>query len=217
MPIEVESKFQAVDQLTLQRLSMIDHLGPGQLGEASVVRELDRYLDTADRRLAAGGWACRLRTRADRTILSLKGTTTVTPGDRSGLHRRPEIEGSATAEIVPNAWPPSQARDRLLKLTDGARLEERLHLDQRRTERAVFVDGHRVATLSLDEVDVLDPAGEPMGRLLCVELEHAGTAREDELVAVAAALRAEHGLAPDPLTKLEHASRLIADSRARAG
>ncbi len=217
MSTEVESKFRAVDQLVLHRLAKIDHLGPGRLGEATVAQELDRYLDTADRRLAAGGWACRLRTRADRTILSLKGAAKASPGDQSGLHRRPEIEGPATAEIVPDAWPPSEALDRLQELTGGARLEERLHLNQRRTERPVVVDGHRVATLSLDEVDVLDPGGESLGRLLVVELEHASTAREDELVAGAAALLAEPGLAPDPLTKLEHATRRIAGAGARAG
>jgi inorganic triphosphatase YgiF len=217
MPIEVESKFRAVDHLTLQRLSTIDRLGPAWLGEARVSQEMDRYLDTADHRLAAEGWACRLRTRADQTILSLKGAAAASPGDRSEMQRRPEIEGSATAEIVPDAWAPSEARDRLLELTGGAQLKERVHLDQRRTERPVFVDGRRVATLSLDEVDVLDPAGESLGLLLVVELEHARIEREAELVAVAAALRAEPGLAPDPLTKLEHASRLMAEFRARAG
>ncbi|MDQ2941532.1 MAG: CYTH domain-containing protein [Chloroflexota bacterium] len=215
MPIEVESKFRAANQLVLQRLSTVDHLGPGRLGEPAVARDLDRYLDTADRRLAGGGWACRLRTRGDRTILSLKGTAAAL-GDGSGLHRRPEIEGPATTEIAPDAWPASEARDVLMQLTGGARLEERLHLDQRRTERPVVVEGHRVATLSLDEVDVLDPAEGSLGRLLVVELEHAGSAREDELVAVAAALEAEPGLTPDPLTKLELASQLI-DSRAREG
>ena len=217
MPIEVESKFRAADRLTLQRLSTINRLGPASLGEARTSQEMDRYLDTADHRLSAEGWACRLRTRAGRTILSLKGAAAARPGDQSEMHRRPEIEGSATAEIVPDAWPPSEARDRLLELTGGAHLEERLHLDQRRTERPVVVDGRRVATLSLDEVDVLNPAGESLGRLLVVELEYAGTEREADLVAVAAALRAEPGLTPDPLTKLEHAGRLSADFRARAG
>jgi inorganic triphosphatase YgiF len=217
MAIEVESKFRAFDQLTLQRLSTIDHLGPGLLGPASVAHEFDRYLDTADRRLAAGGWACRLRTRADRTIVSLKGTAASSLGDWSGLHRRPETEGPASVEIVPDDWPPSEALDLLLELTGGAPLRERLRLEQRRTERPVLVDRRRVATLSLDQVHVLDPVHGSVGRLLVVELEHAGGAREEELVAVAEALRADTGLTPDPLTKLEHATRLIADAQAHTG
>lgn len=216
MAIEVESKFRAADQRTLKRLSTVDRLGHALLGAPSVAQELDRYLDTAEGRLASAGWACRLRTRVDLTIVSLKGTAASTVDDRSGLHRRPEIEGPATDDIAPAAWPPSAAVDLLLAVTGGAPLAERLRLDQRRTERPVLVDGHRVATLSLDEVRVLDSALGSIGRLLVVELEHADGAREEDLVAVADALRAEPGLAPDPLTKLEHAIRLIAESRAAA-
>jgi inorganic triphosphatase YgiF len=214
MAIEVESKFRAVDQRTLQRLSTIDRLGPAWLGEARVASETDSYLDTTDGRLAAAGWACRLRSRADRAIVSLKGTAASRIGDRSGTHRRPEIEGPATAEMRPDAWPPSEATELLLALSGGARLHERLRLKQRRTERAVLLEGHRIATLSLDEVDVLDPAAGSVGRVLVVELEHAGGARDEELAAVADAVRAQPGLTPDPLTKLDHATRLIAESRA---
>ena len=216
MAIEVESKFLAADELTLQRLSTVGHLGAALLGQARVAHEVDRYLDTPDRRLAAGGWACRLRTRADRTIVSLKGTAASGRGDRSGLHRRPEAEGHADAEHAPSAWPRSDARDLLLELTAGAPLEERLRLDQRRTERPVLVGGRRVATLSLDQVEVIDPLRGAVGRLLVVELEHAREAREEELVPVAEALHADPGLAPDPLTKLEHAVRLVGDARGEA-
>ena len=214
MAIEVESKFQAASQDTLRRLATIDRLGRARLGHATVGRELDRYLDTADERLAAAGWACRLRTRDDRTIVSLKGTGPSAAGDRSGLHRRPEVEGPATANLDPSAWPPSAALELLLALAGDQSLEEGLTLDQRRTERDVLLDGERVATLSLDEVAVLDPAGRSAGRMLVVELEHAGDTNAEEMAAVAEALRADPDLAPDPLTKLEHASQLIAASRA---
>ncbi|MEP6680332.1 MAG: CYTH domain-containing protein [Chloroflexota bacterium] len=214
MAIEVESKFQAASQETLRRLATIDRLGRARLGAATVGRDLDRYLDTADERLAAAGWACRLRTRDERTIVSLKGATPSIVGDRSGLHRRPEVEGPATADLEPTAWPASAALELLLALAGGQSLEERLRLDQRRTERDVLLDGERVAILSLDEVVVLDAAGRSVGRMLVVELEHTGDTDADEMAAVADALRADPELAPDPLTKLEHASQLIAASRA---
>jgi inorganic triphosphatase YgiF len=217
MAIEVESKFLAADELTLQRLSTVGDLGAALLGPAIVAHEVDRYLDTPDRRLAAGGWACRLRTRADRTIVSLKGTAASSLGDRSGLHRRPEAEGEADTEIAPAGWPQSEARDLLLQLADGAGLEEQLRLEQRRTERPVLLGGRRVATLSLDEARVVDPVRGSVGRLLVVELEHLDDADEEELVPVAEALHADPGLTPDPLTKLEHAVRLVAHARARAG
>lgn len=217
MATEVESKFRAADRPTLRRLSTIDRLGPARLGRASVADEVDRYLDTTDDVLAGAGWACRLRTRAGRTILSLKGTAASTVGDLSGVHRRPEVEGPATAAITPAAWPSSAARDLLVELTGGARLQERLRLDQRRTERTVTLGGREIATLSLDDVHVVNRDGDSAGWLLIVELEHADAAREEALAPVVDALRAEPGLAPDPLTKLEHATRLIAESRAAAG
>jgi inorganic triphosphatase YgiF len=216
MAIEVESKFLAADELTLRRLSTVRRVGAALLGPARVAHEVDRYLDTPDRRLAAGGWACRLRTRGARTIVSLKGTAAGLD-DPSGVHRRPEAEGDASAEIAPDGWPRSEARDLLLQLAAGAGLEERLRLEQRRTERAVLVGGRRVATLSLDEVHVIDQASGAVGHLLVVELEHASGAREEELVPVAEALRADPGLTPDPLTKLEHAVRIVAESRGSAG
>ena len=219
MATEVESKFRAADRRTLQRLATVDRLGPARLGPASVANEADRYLDTPDGLLAAAGWACRLRTRTGRTIVSLKGTAAATVGDLSGVHRRPEVEGPATAAVDPGTWPASAARDLLVELTRGAPLEQRLRLDQRRTERAVALRGHQVATLSLDEVHVFDPEGGSAGWLLIVELEHADAARDREpaLAPVASALRVEPGLVPDPLTKLEHATRLIAQSRTTAG
>ena len=218
MATEVESKFRAADRRTLQRLATVDRLGPARLGPASVAEEADRYLDTPEGLLAAAGWACRLRTRAGRTIVSLKGTAASKVGDLSGVHRRPEVEGPATAAIEPGTWPASAARDLLLELTRGVPLEQRLRLDQRRTERVVALGGDEVATLSLDEVHVFDREGGSAGWLLIVELEHPDGApdREPALAPVASALRAEPGLVPDPLTKLEHATRLIAESRAAA-
>ena len=219
MATEVEAKFRAADRHTLQRLATVDRLGPPRLGPASVADEVDRYLDTPDGLLAAAGWACRLRTRGGPTIVSLKGTAALALGDLSGVHRRPEVEGPATAAVDPGTWPASAARDLLVELTHGAVLEQRLRLDQRRTERAVALGGHEVATLSLDEVQVFDREGGSAGWLLVVELEHADGARDREpaLAPVADALRAEPGLVPDPLTKLEHATMLIAESRAAAG
>jgi inorganic triphosphatase YgiF len=188
-------------------------LGPAALDPARTFDELDRYLDTDDGRLAAARWACRLRTRDGRTLISLKGpAATVRPGDPTALHRRPEVEGPATAAIDPAAWPPSEARERLLELTRGAPLVERLALAQRRTERAVRLDGERVGTLSLDRTDVLH-ASEPRGRLLVVELELTTDAvlAAPSVDALAGALGALDGLEPDPSTKLELALQLVAD------
>ena len=202
--LESELKYRAEDERPLLALSSATSLGPATLGRPRTADELDRYLDTADLRLAAVRWACRLRTRAGRTVVSLKG-----PAEhRSGapMHQRRELEGPAAEALDPAAWPPSEARSLVLALAGGEPLAERLAMAQRRAERVVRLGRRRIGLLSLDRVSVL-VHGAALGRLLVVELEM-------EPLALAAgldprplteALDAVTGLRRDPLTKLEHA------------
>ena len=211
-PLELELKYRADDPAPLRALAAVGLLGPVTLGPASVADELDRYLDTADLRLAAARWACRLRTRGGRTTLSLKGPPRHEPQD--ALHRRPEVEGPAGPGSDPGTWPPSPARDLLASLAGGPAsqlsLVERFTLEQRRTERTVLAGGRRIGLLSLDEVAVLRD-GKARGTLLMVELEFvAGEPQDPRLVAeLGATLAAVGGLQPDPHTKLEHALTLL--------
>lgn len=212
--LEIELKFAADGPEPLERLATVEQLAGVPLGAAETVDELDRYLDTADGALARERWACRLRTRGGRTIISLKGPREVAAveGDRqaTALHRRPELEGPADAGRPPAAWPASAARERLLELSGGAPLEERLSLAQQRTERHLrggTDDAERSSgVLSLDEVIVLhrDAA---LGRFWCAELEAHDPSLD--LDALGAALAAVDGLRPDPLSKLEHALALL--------
>lgn len=209
MPIEVEAKFRADGPEPLVRLGELDALGPGLLAPAIVVDELDRYLDTADGRLAAAHWACRLRSRHGGWRLSLKGPP-ADGTDGSAMHHRPEVEGPATEVADPAAWPASAARDRLLALSGGSALVERLRLCQRRTERAVTVGTsvHPSALLTLDEV-VVEARGRRVGTLHVVELERAPDADAEDFAGMVSALSVITGLVPDPLTKLEHALAMI--------
>lgn len=205
MPAEVEAKLRAAGADVLAALAEAQTLGEADLGRARTFDELDIYLDTADGRLAAARWACRLRDRGHGPYVSLKGPAAAVSA--GGVHRRPEHEGPATASFDPSTWPPSQARDLLIALIDGATLVERVRLLQRRTERPVTVRDRHVGTLSLDEVragrgeEVLD------GTLYVVELEL--EADDDASVAaldrLAGALAAWPGVEPDPTTKLAHA------------
>ena len=207
--IEVELKLRAEDEDPLYLLAAASELGPATLGPLHEIDELDRYLDTADRRLAAAGWACRLRTRGTEPQVSLPGP----PQHRSGeaLHRRPEVEGPATTAADPTDWAPSPARDLLLELSAGRPLLERLALRQRRGERAVSASGRKLGTLSLDRVTV-DCDGMPRGRFLAVELEWLGR-RPAGAAAIEEALLATPGLRPEPSTKLERALALLGGSR----
>ena len=209
---EAELKYRAVGEGPLHILTAASTLGPAKLGKAKTVDEVDRYLDTADLRLAAVHWACRLRSREGRTLVSLKGPAAHVAG--ATLHLRPELEGPATPEYDPAGWPRSAARARLLAMAGGEPLVERLTLAQRRTEREVCQARLTTGLLSLDRVRVLR-GGTEIGRLLTVELELDPVALAGGLDPrpLATALEAIDGLQPDPLTKLEHALEMAMRAR----
>jgi inorganic triphosphatase YgiF len=206
--VEAELKYTAPDERPLLELEGAPTLGPAHLGASRMTRERDRYLDTADLRLSAARWACRLRERDGHTIISLKGPAQHEAGDL--LHRRDELEGPAGPELVPATWPPTLARDRLRALTGGDELVERFRLGQERTERSVSVGELPVGVLSLDRVRVLYRDAEA-GRMYVVELEldPAALAAGFDHRLLAEALDGVPGLSPDPLTKLERALALI--------
>lgn len=214
MRTEVEAKFRAESGAPLDELAARATIGVAQLGPARTVDEVDRYLDTADGRLEAAQWACRLRSREGATRISLKGPASGTVG--AWHHRRPEVEGPATDAIDPDAWPPSAAAELLATLRAGRPLVERLRLDQRRTERAVTLrDGTAIGTLTLDRVRMPTRDARDLRELFIVELEldPASHQAEGELDALAAALNAVPGLMPDPRTKLEHALERLEPGR----
>ena len=211
MGTEVEARFRADGPEPLELLASAPHLGRARLGPARTVDETDRYLDTDDGRLAAVRWACRLRLREGTTRISLKGPP-AGPAADGWHHRRPEVEGPATEEIALDAWPPSEARELLASLAGGRPLAERLRFDQQRTERSVeLAGGPALGTLTLDRVRLAAGATD-LGRLYVVELEldPASGRGESELEALATSLAAVPGLAPEPLTKLEHAMQRLA-------
>ena len=214
MPTEVEARFRASSDAVLDELAGWTRLGMAQLADPTASDEVDRYLDSDDGRLAAARWACRLRSRGNGWRVSLKGP--MSPVDRvdrpDWLHSRPELEGPATDAVDPMTWPPSPARDRLVELSRGATLAERLRLLQRRRERSVTVDGRRIATLSLDAVRIV-AAGVERGTLRIAELELVPDASPELLPPLATVLAAVPGLEAEPRSKLERAlERIGADA-----
>ena len=210
MPIEVEARFRAPGPAPLAALAATARLGPAELGPATTSEEVDVYLDTVGGALGAARWACRLRARDSRVTLSLKGPPD--PGTGGWLHRRPEVEGPATEDRDPAAWPPSAAREALERLTGGAPLVEQFILRQQRVERPVNLGPQRIGTLSLDTVDIEHEAA-TVGRLHVVELElSAGSQDEAILDPLAREIARIPGLVPEPRTKLERARSLIEGS-----
>lgn len=209
MPIEVEAKLRADGPDVLAALASIPALGRASLGPAETVAEVDRYLDTDAGSLAAARWACRLRERGSTVRVSLKGPPDA-PITAIGVHRRPEVEGPATGDPDPAAWPESEARDLLVELAGGDPLRERLRLRQQRTERAVTLDGKPLGTLTLDVVEI-EAGGRTAGVLHVVELEKDPWSTDEAGLAEAAAhLARMPGLTPEPMTKLEHALERLA-------
>lgn len=201
MALEVEARFRADGEATLDRLAARSALGAAELGAPRTVDEVDRYLDTPSGRLRAARWACRLRSREGATRISLKGPPDVAAS--GWLHRRPEVEGPATDDIDPARWPASPALELLIDLSGGAQLREWLRLVQRRTERPVHLARRHVGTLTLDAV-AAERDGRRLGVLHVVELEiRAETGVEADLAPLAEILAAEPGLEPEPRTKLE--------------
>jgi inorganic triphosphatase YgiF len=207
--IESELKLIADGEAPLSWLATRARLGRARLGPPRTVEELDRYLDTAGRRLASEGWACRLRTRQGSTTVSLKGPAEHREG--AVLHRRPELNGPATVRAAPSGWPPSEARDLLDAMSGGEPLVERLTLVQARTEREVVMHGRRAGTLSLDRVKVV-AGGVELGLLHIVELELDPTTVPvaPDADHLSEALERIDGLRRDPMTKLQHALDMIA-------
>ncbi|MEX1072171.1 MAG: CYTH domain-containing protein [Chloroflexota bacterium] len=207
--IESELKYWAESDAPLEALAKAPALGPTTLGPARSVEESDRYLDTADLHLSATGWACRIRERDGRTIISLKGRAEHATGD--ALHRRSEVEGPAGPGVEAAAWPPSPARDLLIEMAGAGPLLERFTLAQHRIERSVTWGRVVVGLLSLDRARVLHH-GVELGLLRVVELEFEKKAITAGLDPgpMAAALGDLPGLVPDSLTKLERALAMVA-------
>lgn len=213
MQTEIEAKFRAETAEPLHELAARPRLGRAVLGIARTVEEIDRYLDTADGRLEAARWACRLRSREGTTRISLKGPPATAPD--GWRHRRPELEGPASDSLDPDGWPASPALELLASMRDGRPLVERLRLEQARTERSVALDdGTPIGTLTLDRV-WMRAAEVDLGELFVVELELVAwsAVAEAELEGLASELEATDGLVAEPRSKLEHALDRLAERR----
>jgi CHAD domain-containing protein len=205
-PVEVELKFRVVDPPALERLLDTEWLGDHATGSWRTLRLADRYLDTADGALARAGWAARVRDDGTSLVLTLK-TRSHGEGRDGALFRRIELEGPAGEERDPAAWPPSDARARLLELVGDAPLLERFLLRQVRRERELR-GGDGWAILSLDDVHV-DAAGMDLGGGTFLELEARGGS-ERLLEDVASLLEASGTVTPEGRSKEALAEALIA-------
>jgi inorganic triphosphatase YgiF len=152
--VEVEVKLSvARPSVVLRRLlrsapaSLAGFERDGRLRRVDV---LDRYLDTADGLLELEGARARLREAPSGVVLTVKRRGLLD----GAITARMELEGPATSELSPTAWPPSPARDLLLAVAAGRPLGETVRLRQRRAIRYLRRGPTRVE-VSLDELIAL--------------------------------------------------------------
>ncbi len=208
-PVEVELKYRVTDGPALERLLDADWVGDHAAGAWRTFELEDRYLDTSDGALARGGYGARLRRQDGAITLTLKSLGRG-EGPGGALFRRVELEGPATWDMRPEAWPESEARRRLMALAGAAPLVPRFTLRQVRRERDLRgSDGW--AILSLDAVRV-EAAGHDIGGGTFVEVESRGGS-ERMLQEVGAILERSGAVTPEGRSKEALATELLNAAR----
>ena len=203
--MEVEAKFLVPDDETLARLIETASLAGYDVRPGAERKDADTFLDTPGRRLLAAGYYFRRRETTDGVRLTLKQL--IAPTD--GVLRREEIEALVAADVPVAEWPAGELRTRVEKLTDGEPLEPMLTLSQVRVARVVRKGRREIAELSLDRVTASSPDGDR--GWLEAEVEARGRGGDDDIAALAAALRDEWGLVPEGRAKFTRALELAGD------
>jgi triphosphatase len=209
--LEVEAKFTIPDEQTFQRLMETAALAGFSLGRGVTARLQDLYLDTADGALRAGGFACRLRREETRYLATLKGL-----GGASGaVHRRVEYQVRLPEPLPPWDWPPSAARDLVLRLLGDESLTFLFEIDQSRHSRSLFQGGRAVASLNLDRVYICPSEPHPKAAsFLELEVEMLPDSNEEDLNRLVDALESDWGLEPEERSKFQRGLALCASGPA---
>ncbi len=203
--MEVEAKFLVPDEETLARLLETASLAGYDVEPGEPRRDVDTFLDTPDRGLLAAGYYFRRRETGDGVRLTLKQL--VAPSD--GVLRREEIEALVAADVPVAEWPAGTLRERVEQLIGDQPLEALLTLSQVRVARVVRRGRTEMAELSLDRVTASAPDGDR--GWLEAEVEARGRGGDDDVAALAAALRDEWGLVPEGRAKFTRALELAGD------
>jgi CHAD domain-containing protein len=208
--MEIEAKFAVPDVATFQRLQAADHVAGFALSAHQVQQVRDTYLDTDERLILAGGYACRRRETESEVLITLKGL-----GRAEGaIHRRRELEISLPAYQPPSEWPESPVRDIVLQLSGEAPLIPLFALRQTRVFRRMSQGELLVAQLSLDNVHLV--ARERRRSYFELEVELAPRGTGSDMAAIVAYLQDEWNLVPEPRSKFKRALALL-DEEAPGG
>jgi CHAD domain-containing protein len=201
--MEIEAKFALPDAATFQRLQAADHVAGFALSAHQVQQVRDTYMDTEERLILAGGYACRRRETESEVLITLKGL-----GRAEGaIHRRRELEISLPTYQPPSEWPESPVLDIVLQLTGEVSLIPLFALRQTRVFRRMSQGELLVAQLSLDNVHLVTNDRKRSYFELEVELAPQGTG--NDMAAIVAYLQDEWNLVPEPRSKFQRALALL--------
>ena len=194
--MEVEAKFRVPNRAVYREMLRLRQVGRYAIVPGPRVRVADRYFDTADGRLLAGGYSCRLRTQDGAVVATLKGLG----GSVGAVHRRDEREIALPALLLdPAQWPASPARDLALELAAGAALEPLFDLQQTRGKADLMDGPRRVAEWSLDEVRAV--VGQRPAFYYELEVELGPEGADADLEVVTRELQAQFALEPERNSK----------------
>lgn len=202
--MEIEAKFCIPDEDTFQRMLEATSLAGFNLVEPVLLDLHDRYLDTREGTILAGGYACRIRRQDGITLATIKGLGTVS----GAIHHRIEHEVRLSQPLPPQQWPPGVARDIALRLSEEKSLVLLFEVEQARHRRHLYDDDRVVVELNLDR-GRLYRGTETGATYLELEAELLPGGSEELLEQIAEELQVEWGLLPQNRSKFERGLELF--------
>ncbi|MGH9092925.1 MAG: CHAD domain-containing protein, partial [Acidimicrobiales bacterium] len=162
-------------------------------------RLVDRYLDTADWRIARAGFVLRTRSRGRHDEVTLKDTR---PAGPDGLRRRLEVSeplADGGVEALGDGGPVAR---RLAAVAGRRPFRQVLEVRTRRRPYSLRVGDEEVAEVALDDTVITSGPGDQPVRLRRVEVEVV-PAWAKELEPMVGELQRSSGLQPATLSKFE--------------
>jgi len=195
--LEVESKYKSSDPCFFGLLQAED-LSGYTLETSKEQKVSDYYMDTAQRDIRRGGYACRMREKNGQWLATVKGLG----GVEGAIHQREEYEMEIQPGTLPKQWPNGPARDLVISLSRSRPLVQLCVIRQHRTTRAVNRGKRRVGIMSLDVVDM--ESGKQRERTYEVEIELEQNGTLEDLRTLDQVLQ-NYGLHPESRSKFERA------------
>ena len=199
--MEVESKHTA-SEAQFSALLKVCALGEYSLESIEEQTISDHYMDTRQRDIGKGGYACRIRKKSGKWVLAVKGLG----GVEGSIHQRVEYEAEIQQNTSPERWPDSPARDMIFSLAGSHPLIEICTIHQHRTKKAVSKGQRHVGEMSLDVVD-MGSADRPK-RIYEVEIELQQDGTLEDLRILDEILQSR-GFCPESRSKFERAMQGI--------